>query len=419
MLKVFLRVYPPLKLFSSGSASPPRGRWGEQIALLLLLAVSFTHRLWTQNDPSIREQIEAYMQNAQRAMQSKDFAGAEQDFQAILTLDPNNIDARGNVGVMRYFQGDWAGAAKQFREVLRSQPKVWKIDALLGMCEDRMGDPRDGKRALEEALPHLSKGPLQAQVGLELAQILYASGDLDRVVDVVRILLPSNPKNPDVLYAAARVYADLANRSRDALALAAPNSARTYQLMAEFEINMGYRHAAIVDFRKALKLAPTLSGIHDELGDALILSREPADLEAGEKQFRTAVKENPGDANAEFRLGTIYSLRKDYKSAIQYYVRALQLQRDNAYAQQELGWAWFELGKPQVALEHLLAATRLDPLFSTTYYQLGTVYRQLGQDADAHRALAIFEKLEAAQKQLDQVYLRARPIVGKPGHTGP
>jgi Tfp pilus assembly protein PilF len=243
------------------------------------------------------------MQRAQQALQSSDFAAAERDFRAILTLDPNNLDARGNVGVMRYFQGDWAGAAEQFRQVLEWQPKMWKIRAFLGMCQDRLGQPTEARRLLEEALPHLHEGPFETQAGLELAQILYQTGDLDRAVDVVRVLLPSNPKNPDVLYSAARVYADLANRSRDALALAAPDSPRTHQLMAESLISRGDAHAAILEYRKALKLAPTLGGVHYELGDAILLdSRGPPALEAAEKEFRAALAENPADANAEYRL---------------------------------------------------------------------------------------------------------------------
>jgi len=38
-------------------------------------------------------------------------------------LNRNGLDARANVvGVMRFFQNDWAGAAAQFRKVLELQP---------------------------------------------------------------------------------------------------------------------------------------------------------------------------------------------------------------------------------------------------------------------------------------------------------
>jgi tetratricopeptide (TPR) repeat protein len=253
-----------------------------------------------------------------------------------------------------------------------------------------------------------------------LAEILYQGDDLDRAVDVIRVLLPSNPKNVDVLYTAARIYADLANRSRDALALAAPDSARMHQLMAEFLINRGDAHAALIQYRQALEREPNLRGVHYELGEAILQdSRATAALEAAEKEFRAALAENPADARAEYRLGTVCSLQRDYGTAIQHYSRALQIQPENAYAQQELGAAYIKMGEPEKALEHLLAATRLDPLYPTAHYRLGTLYRQMGRDAEARRELEVFEKLEGARKQIDQVYQRTHPEFPETDLAGP
>jgi len=327
----------------------------------------------------------------------------------VLTLDPNNLDARANIGVMRFFQNDWTGAAAQFRKVLEVQPKMWKVQASLGMCEERLGHVGEARRLLEAALPHLASGPFETQAGLELAQLDYQVGDLDAAVEVVRILLPSNPTNVDVLYTTARVYADLANRSRDALLLSAPESGRTHQLMAEVLINRGDSHSAIVQYRKALEVDPKLRGVHYELGEAILQgSRQAPDLQAAEREFRSALAENPGDANAEYWLGIIYSLRGDYQTAIEHYSRALELSPNDADAHQALGAAWIKLRKPEKALEHLLAATRLDPLYATAHYQLGTVYRQLGRESEARVELAAFEKLEKARKETSQVYSRTR-----------
>lgn len=341
-------------------------------------------------------------------------------FRAILGLDPNNSEARGKLGFVLFMRGDWAGAAEDFQQVLKSQPHLPNAQAVLGMCQKRLGRLVEARRLLEEALPHLPAGILQSQAGLELAEILYQADDLDRAVDVIRILLPSNPKNVDVLYTAARIYADLANRSRDALALAAPNSARMHQLMAEFLINRGDAHAAVIQYRQALEREPKLRGVHYELGEAILQdSRQPPALEAAEKEFRAALAENPADARAEYRLGTVCTLRRDYKTAIQHYSRALQLQPSNAYAQQELGAAFIKVGEPERALEHLLAATRLDPLYPTAHYQLGTLYRQLGREADARREREAFKKLEEFQKQIDQVYMRTRPGFPESDLSGP
>ena len=69
---------------------------------------------------------------------------------------------------------------------------------------------------------------------------------------------------------------------------------------------------------------------------------------------------------------------------------------------------WLKIRQPEKALEPLLAATRLDPLYSIAHYQLGTVYRQLGREDDSRRELAAFKKLEESRKQIDQVYVQTR-----------
>jgi tetratricopeptide (TPR) repeat protein len=382
---------------------------GERTGLLLTMMILAAPGLWPQADLSKTKEIQAHLEKAQEALQSNNFAAAEREFEAVVTLDPNDLDARANMGVMRFFQNDWAGAAAQFRKVLEVQPKMWKVQASLGMCEVRLGHVADAQRLLEAALPHLTNGPFETQAGLELAEIDYQRGDLDGAVEVVRILLPNSPTNVDVLYTTARVYADLANRSRDALLLTAPESGRTHQLMAEVLINRGDSHAAMVQYRRALEVDPRVRGVHYELGEAILQgSRQASALEAAEKEFRAALAENPGDANAEYWLGIIYSLRGAYQTAIEHYSRALQLSPNDADAHQALGAAWIKLRKPEKALEHLLAATRLDPLFPTAHYQLGTVYRQLGRESEARAEIAAFEKLEKARKETSQVYSRTR-----------
>ena len=370
------RLYFPSKWSDRGGVIPRRNHLCKRAGLLLAMAMFAAPALWSQGSRSKETEIQAHLQKAQEALQSSEFAAAEREFGAVVALDPNDLDARANMAVMRFFQNDWAGAAEQFRKVLEVDPKMWKVQASLGMCEARLGHMAEARHSLEAALPHLVSGPFETQAGLELAQMDYQLGDLDSAVEVVRNLLPNNPTNVDVLYTTARVYADLANRSRDALLLTAPESGRTHQLIAELLINRGDSYTAILQYQKALEVDPKLRGVHYELGEAILQgSRQATALEAAEKEFRAALSENPGDANAQYWLGIIYSLRGDYRTAIEYYSRALQLYPNDAVAHQALGAVWIKLGKPEKALEHLVAATRLDPLYPTTHYQLGTVYQ--------------------------------------------
>jgi Tfp pilus assembly protein PilF len=146
-----------------------------------------------------QEEIHSHLQQAEETLKSGDAPVAEQEFRAVIALDTNNSEARAKLGFVLFMRGDWTGASKQFQQVLKAQPHLTNAQVVLGMCQKRLGRPVEARRLLEEAVPHLPAGALQTQAGLELAEILYQSDDLGRAVDVIRILLPSNPKNVDVL----------------------------------------------------------------------------------------------------------------------------------------------------------------------------------------------------------------------------
>src|SRR5436190_19226503 len=88
-----------------------------------------------QTNPSQPQQIETHSRQAQEYLKNNRPNLAAKEFSAIVALDPNNLDARGKLGVLLFFQGDFANAAQQLHAALQLQPSLWKIQVLLGMCE--------------------------------------------------------------------------------------------------------------------------------------------------------------------------------------------------------------------------------------------------------------------------------------------
>ncbi len=380
--------------------------------LALALSPFATPTLLPQTAADRHREIQAHVQKAQEALNSRNTAAAEAEFRAVLILDPKNTDARANLGVLRFFRADWAGAADQFRQVLKAQPSLWKAQALLGICEKRLGHAGEAQHLLEESLPHLKDGALRLQAGLELVEIPYRSGDLERAAEIVGVLERANPTNIDVLYTAYRIHADLANRARDALALIAPDSSRMHEIMAQHMVNEGDLLGAIAQYRKVLAIDPRLRGVHHELAEAILKdSRSDAALDEAQEQFRAALAENPGDAGAEYGLGRVCARRMDFKSAIQHYGHALALRPDHVYAQIGMGEALMEMDESQKALEHLLAASRLDPLNATVHYRLASIYRKLGREPDGRSEVEAFKRLRESKKQIEHVYQEMHQVV--------
>src|SRR5260370_11308833 len=104
-----------------------------------------------------QQQIESHSRQAQEFLRQGQPDLAVAEFRAILALDPNNLDARGNLGVVYFFQGDYAKAAPELRSVVKLRPNLWKIQALLGISEKRLGQSAGAQADLEQSFPNLQE----------------------------------------------------------------------------------------------------------------------------------------------------------------------------------------------------------------------------------------------------------------------
>lgn len=377
---------------------------GGGLALVLWAAPGLT----AQSEAARQREIQTHIQQAQQALQSGNSGAAEREFQAILALDPDNVDVRANLGVMQFFQDNWAGAAKQFREVLDAQPDLAKAKALLGMCERRLGNTKEALRLLEESWPRLQKDQVHLLAGTDLLEIYYQAQQFGKVGAVLWQLQNAHPNNKDVLYKAYRFYTDLAFHARDALASIAPDSARMLQLLAQHSINEGHIDQAIRRYRRALEIDPKTEGLRVELGQAIITaSKEDSALAEAEKLFRDALDENPDNPDAESQLGRISLRRSDMEAALLHFQRALKLAPNHLSATIGAGETLTRTKQFDKALDHLLAANRLDPSNLQVHLLLAMTYRGLERPADAKRELEKARELEAKESHMLRLYAGA------------
>ena len=343
---------------------------------------------------SKQQQIESHSRLAQEFLKNNNPDRAALEFAAIVELDPENIDARGNLGVLLYFQGNYAKAAPELRAALKLRPELSKIQALLGMCEKRMGQIASAQLDLEKSFPQLQEEKLRVEVGMELIEIDYTSGDLDKAAGVVSVLRQLKPADVDILYAAHRIYADLADETMPI-------------------------EGAIAHDRQAIKIDPKLPGIHFELAEMLRTSTPPADTALVESEYEAALAANPFDEKSECRLAEIAARQPDLKSAAAHFARALELQPNDVDA--NLGYArmLIAMNKPEKAETLLQRATRLEPYNAVIHYRLSMVYRTLGRTADARRELSEFQKLNRMKEHLKEMYREMRLQPGKPDSQDP
>src|SRR5579875_3329000 len=109
----------------------PDGCCMKLFCLLLLLGLGGPVLMAQSAGGSLAQQVQAHEQRAHQLLLEKKPALAAREFAAVVALDPANIDAQGNLGVLLFFEGKYADAEPHLRATVAAQPKLVKIQALL------------------------------------------------------------------------------------------------------------------------------------------------------------------------------------------------------------------------------------------------------------------------------------------------
>ena len=212
---------------------------------------------------------QAHERKAQEYVNQKQPKLAIPEFKAVLAADPNNLNALANLGVLLYFEQDYAEAAPYLKQAVAKRPDLSKIRALLGLAEKSLGKTAEARADLEASVPQLAEPAIRVQAGLALIEIYAATQELDKAAAVVTLLKQVAPTDPHVLYTAYRIYSALAGEAMLDLSVVAPESGQMHQAMAHELYRARDPEGTIANLRKAVAADPNLPGIHFELAEAL------------------------------------------------------------------------------------------------------------------------------------------------------
>jgi tetratricopeptide (TPR) repeat protein len=374
------------------------------LALLLAAASSLA-----QATGDKQQEFAAHLQKAKSYLDQKQPALAIPELQAAVAIDPENVDAQANLGVLLFFQGKAAESIPHFRAALggrkeEGQPGLAKIQGLLGMAESRTLDFTGARKDMEAAFPSLEDHRFQLQLGLELVGLDTESGDLEKAAEVVSQLRKANPDSPEVLYAAYRTYSDLAGESVLALSLAAPDSAQMHQLLAHEDTRQGNTTGAIAQYRKAIAINPHLPGVHFELAELLHTSTDEAVKKQAEQEYRAALLENAQDEKSILRLADIAAQKGNVEQSLKGYTQAVELQPADADAKLGLAKTLIAMNQSDRALVLLEDTVKLEPTNATAHYRLATLYRKMGRADDAKREVELYQKFKEMKEKLRALY---------------
>ncbi len=333
---------------------------------------------------------------AAKDLAAGDYTAAERGFQTVLRTEPHHVGALGNLGVIYSRTNRADQAIAMYRRALKFSPDDQALLLNLGLVYLKR---EDHARALPLFERVVALDPQHMQARQLLAVCRLYTGQLAPAIRDLEVLHAASQRDTQILFLLGFAY--LKNRDQEkAKAIFEQMLEAAGPARAQFMLGRAYYEAAIFEtaeqsFREALRLDPSLPGVHLELGKVYISQRRTDDAI---RELQLVLKENPNDPDANYFLGgVLVQLESRYGDAIPYLERARKLKPD-AWA------AYYYLGKAQLKLEHpaeavvlLERAVELNPDEASAYYQLGQALRICGKAAEAGRALRRFRELRAAE----------------------
>jgi lipopolysaccharide biosynthesis regulator YciM len=194
-------------------------QWGEAYATRLKLA-----RRDSDTSQARHQEILAFLENelGLEALKRMDYAEAARRFSAAIELDPRNVPSYLNLGDVRFYQGDAAGAIEQWEQLIdkvperaylafarleggypkiddgarfpalcqrliAANPQDWRARLALARHLSQRGGARDALELLFEALVHNPHALVLHQAIWEaLSQLHFAAALVERYVDLTR-----------------------------------------------------------------------------------------------------------------------------------------------------------------------------------------------------------------------------------------
>ena len=179
-----------------------------------------------------------------------------------------------------------------------------------------------------------------------------------------------------------------------------PEDGYLYKLLGDsYRRNSNYKKS-LKAYETAYEKGHSTSNLHRNLGITL----ERLDqTQAAEKHLKIALEMNPDDAFALNYLGYWWADQgRNLDEAIALIERAVELRPDSGYFVDSLGWAHFRLGNAKTAVQFLEQATELEPADSEITGHLGDVYWHLGRRSEAQFKWRLAISLSATQSEKDK-----------------
>jgi tetratricopeptide (TPR) repeat protein len=354
---------------------------GSKILSLLLLPLVFQ---------SPQDRLKQHYEAAEAQARAGNFTGAETEYTAILA------EGYGAVGKIYLAQKKHKQAIAALEAAALYQPA--SEDALLDLAityyEAGLFD-----KALRPLNQAIVLNPQSTSAHSMLGKTYFALREYEKAAAELKVALEFGANDFDtsftlaIAYLQQRQFTD-ARRVFDWMLQHLGDRPELHVVIGRAFRVAGHLPEAIDEFKKAIALNPTLARAHDNLALAYLMNEGASRLVDAEREFKTELASNPDEFFANYYLGIVYIFQRKWELAIAFLKNASRVQADNPDPYFQLGQAYQELEKHDLAIEALKKAIALNPDLAHNKFQVTTAHYRLAQ------SLLKVGQVEAGQKEL-------------------
>jgi tetratricopeptide (TPR) repeat protein len=364
------------------------------------LAVLRGQPLQTDVDP----RVATLYSEAKAAQARDDIPAAIAKYESILKIAPRLDAAYNNLGALYLRQGEYPKAANILRKGLKLNPAMPSASALLGVSLFQMGEYAEARPNLETAL---NANPHDDNAELMLAKDLLKLDDLEPAAHHLQQLARRQPKNQEVFYLLGQIYIQLSERALTQLHAIDPDSVFAHQVSGDVMASMKNYDEAILEYKKAVEIAPHQPGTHYRLGDAYW---NLGDWQPAAEQFQTELVNDPNNCLAQWKLGNILlAQHSSPDDALADTDKALSLCPKLTQARVDRARALLLLDRNEEAVRELKISEQASPDEPSIHFLLAQGFRALGHARESRAEMAIFSKLQ--ERAREAVAERAQQVI--------
>jgi predicted Zn-dependent protease len=340
-------------------------------------------------DNEVTPAVQRLYAEANAASQGGDDATAIEKYRSIIKLAPHLAAAYNNLGGLYFDQHDYAHAAEVLRRGLELNPNMPTAAAILGMSYVQLGDNDKAEPLLRRAL---HANPKDDKIEMMLARMLINEKKFDEAARHLNDFLARNPKDQQAWYLLGKTYLQLSEDALKKINEIDPDSVVAHEIAGEIDESMHNYDLALVEYKKAVDLAPQKPGTHMHMGDAYWYIGK---WKSAQTEFRAELKNDPYNCMAHWKLANaILEANDSNDEALSEANAAIKRCPTLMQARVDRARALVRLGKQPDALPDLLMAEKDSPREPSIHFLLANVYRSQGNSAEAQKEMQTYGTLQ-------------------------